>query len=67
MSDGVRVACHLYPTADAPMAGVLGQGQSTRSIEVIGADVAEGVATISDAATGSPAVAGAPGDAGNVS
>jgi peptide/nickel transport system ATP-binding protein len=47
--DGVRVACHLYPTADAPMAGEAGRGHSTRAIEVIGADVADGHATIADA------------------
>ncbi len=78
-SDGVRVACHLYPTPDAPMAGILGRGHSTRSIEVIGADVAEGVATIPDAAAGVPTAIGSgavdgsaggsttPGDRGSVS
>ena len=26
-ADGVRVACHLYPTSDAPMAGEAGGGR----------------------------------------
>jgi hypothetical protein len=60
--DGVRVACHLYPTADAPMAGEVGRGHSTRAIDVIGADVTDGVATIEDAAEGIPtSVAGGDG------
>jgi peptide/nickel transport system ATP-binding protein len=48
-SDGVRVACHLYPTPDAPMAGQAAPEHATRSISVIGADVAEGVATVVEA------------------
>ena len=32
-ADGVRVACHLYPTSDAPMAGeaAAGRGAARRS------------------------------------
>ena len=48
-ADGVRVACHLYPSADAPMAGQTGRSHSTRAIDVIGADLDQGVATITDA------------------
>jgi oligopeptide/dipeptide ABC transporter ATP-binding protein len=48
-ADGVRVACHLYPTPDAPMAGQAAPEHATRSISVIGADVAEGVATVVEA------------------
>ena len=48
-SDGVRVACHLYPTADAPMAGEAAMDHATRSINVIGADVEGGIATVVDA------------------
>jgi hypothetical protein len=31
-NDGVRVACHLYPTADAPMAGQAFAGELPGSI-----------------------------------
>jgi hypothetical protein len=31
-SDGVRVACHLYPTADAPMAGQAFAGELPGSV-----------------------------------
>jgi hypothetical protein len=48
-ADGVRVACHLYPTADAPMAGEAAMDHATRSINVIGADVEGGIATVVDA------------------
>jgi oligopeptide/dipeptide ABC transporter ATP-binding protein len=48
-ADGVRVACHLYPSADAPMAGEAAPGHATRAINVIGADVAGGSETIAEA------------------
>ena len=38
-ADGVRVACHLYPTSDAPMAGEAAPGRATRPIEVVGAGI----------------------------
>jgi oligopeptide/dipeptide ABC transporter ATP-binding protein len=49
-ADGVRVACHLYPSADAPMAGEAAPELATRSISAIGADVEGGVATVVEAA-----------------
>jgi peptide/nickel transport system ATP-binding protein len=45
-ADGVRVACHLYPSPDAPMAGEAAMDHATRSINVIGADVEGGIATV---------------------
>src|SRR5262249_61731214 len=48
-ADGVRVACHQYPTPDSPMAGGAAHELATRSISVIGADVEDGVATVVEA------------------
>jgi hypothetical protein len=46
MDDGVRIACHLYPASDAPMAGVGATTAPTRPIDVIGGDIETGVATV---------------------
>src|SRR4029078_2398938 len=53
---GVRVACHLYPSADATMAGEAAIDHATRSINVIGADVEGSIATVAEGGDG---VAGA--------
>jgi oligopeptide/dipeptide ABC transporter ATP-binding protein len=65
-ADGVRVACHLYPSADAPMAGEAAMDHATRSINVIGADVEGGIATVVEAGDGSAGTRPAPAGAGEV-
>ena len=57
-ADGVRVACHLYPNADAPMAGQLVPAA------VVGADAPVAASAVSAAplaASAPPSAVPAPG------